>query len=438
LLEPAQIVLVVAILGPLVSAIIAGSVMLVGSGMPGERAVVGILWAGLLGTLLASTFIAVAYATSWPFPMRGEIDLGSWIAIGDYEIPAVFLVDQYAAAFSLLGAVLTALVARFSETYLHKDPGFFRFYVLLGLFAAGTQLLAFAGSLDLFFAGWESIGIASALFIGFFHERAEPVRSAIRAFTTYRMCDVAFLVAIVATHELVGSTRLSDLGRAESLATLEVSVIAFLLLIAAFGKSAQLPFSGWLVRAMEGPTPSSALFYGGISIHAGLYLLLRTAPVLGMAPGAAAFGATVGLLTAFYASAVVRTQADAKGALAQATLAQIGLILAEICLGWTTLALVHLITHALLRVWQYLRAPNMLHDAHHHAHHERGTPVDAGSDTVFARLRRRLYVEQLHRFRLDDRLDALVMPVLALAHWLQRLDERWFDAVEDRPDETAT
>jgi NADH-quinone oxidoreductase subunit L len=438
LLEPAQVVLVVAILGPLVSAIVAGSVMLVGRAIPGERAVVAILWTGLLATLLASAFIAVAYATSWPFPMRGEIDFGSWIAIGDYEIPAVFLVDQYAAAFSLLGAVLTALVARFSETYLHKDPGFFRFYVLLGLFAAGTQLLAFAGSLDLFFAGWESIGIASALFIGFFHERAEPVRSAIRAFTTYRMCDVAFLVAIVTTHELIGSTRLADLGRAESLATLEVSAIAFLLLVAAFGKSAQLPFSGWLVRAMEGPTPSSALFYGGISIHAGLYLLLRTAPVLDMAPGAAAFGATVGLLTAFYASAVVRTQADAKGALAQATLAQIGLILAEICLGWTTLALVHLVTHALLRVWQYLRAPNMLHDAHHHAHHAHGAMADAGSDTAFARLRRRLYVEQLHRFRLDDRLDALVMPVLAIAQWLQRLDERWFDAIEARQDESVT
>lgn len=432
----AHLALVVAILSPLLAAIIAGSSMLIGSRMPGERTVVRMLWAGLLSALLASVFIATAYATSWPVPLHGEIDFGSWIAIGDYEIPAVFLVDQYAVAFSLLGAVLTALVARFSETYLHKDPGFFRFYVLLGLFAAGTQLLAFAGSLDLFFAGWEAIGIASTLFIGFFHERAEPVRSAIRAFTTYRICDVAFLIAIVATHELVGSTRLSDLGRAESLPTLEVSLIAFLLLIAAFGKSAQLPFSGWLVRAMEGPTPSSALFYGGISIHAGLYLLLRTAPVLGMAPGAAIFGATVGLLTAFYASAVVRTQADAKGALAQATLAQIGLILAEICLGWTTLALVHLVTHALLRVWQYLRAPNMLHDAHHHAHHEHRTHAAPATDTALSRLRGRLYVEQLHRFRLDDRLDALVTPVLALAHWLQRIDERWFDRDERRRTET--
>ena len=189
---------------------------------------------------------------------------------------------------------------------------------------------------------------------------------------------------------------------------------------------------------MEGPTLSSALFYGGISIHAGLYLLLRTAPVLGMAPGAAIFGATVGLLTAFYASAVVRTQADAKGALAQATLAQIGLILAEICLGWTTLALVHLVTHALLRVWQYLRAPNMLHDAHHHAHHEHRAHAEAPADTVLSRIRRRLYVEQLHRFRLDDRLDALTVPVLALAHWLHRLDERWFDREERRLTEIET
>ena len=249
-------------------------------------------------------------------------------------------------AFSLLGAALTALVARFSETYLHREPGYVRFYVLLGIFATGTQLVAFAGALDLLFAGWEAIGIASALFIGFFHERPEPVRSSIRAFTTYRLCDIGFLIAIVATHELIGSTRLADLGQSTTLPAAEVTAIALLLLVTAFGKSAQLPFSGWLVRAMEGPTPSSALFYGAVSIHTGLYLLLRTAPLLNATPVASAVGTTVGILTAWYATAVARTHSDTKGALAQATLAQTGLILAEICLGWTTLALVHLVCHA--------------------------------------------------------------------------------------------
>lgn len=426
-----QLALIIAILAPLIAAILAGSGLLLGERMPGERQVVFLLRVGLLASLVASSALAVAHIGEWPAALSGEVDFGSWIAIGSYEIPAVFYVDDVAVAFSLLGATLTALVARFSETYLHKDPGFFRFHVLLGLFAAGTQLVAFAGALDLFFAGWEAIGIASTLFIGFFHERAEPVRSAIRAFITYRLCDVCFLIAIVAIHELVGSTRLSALAGIDSLPAIEVTVIALLLLFADFGKSAQLPFSGWLVRAMEGPTPSSALFYGGISIHAGLFLLLRTAPLLAAAPVAAAFGVLVGLSTALYATAVARTQADAKGGLAQATLAQIGLILAEICLGWTTLALVHLLGHALLRVWQYLRAPNMLHDAHHHAHHARPGAESLLSRYLPPQLARRLYLAQLHRFRLDDVLDASVAPVLRLAHALNRLDRRWFDAGAD-------
>ena len=427
--------LAVVVLAPLVASVAAGSRLLLGDSWPAERGVATLLRLGLVSSLVASLHIAAAHGGVWQPAVRGEVDFGSWIAIGNYEIPAVFYIDIVAVVFSLLGAVLTALVARFSETYLHKDPGFFRFYVLLGLFAAGTQLLAFAGALDLFFAGWEAIGIASTLFIGFFHERAEPVRSAVRAFVTYRMCDVGFLIAIVLAHELLGSTRLSELGRADQLPGVAVTLLGLLLLLAAFGKSAQLPFSGWLVRAMEGPTPSSALFYGGVSIHAGLYLLLRTSPVLEAAPVAAAFGAVVGLATAAYASAVVRTQADAKGGLAQATLAQTGLILAEICLGLTTLALVHLVSHALLRVWQYLRAPNMLHDAHHHAHHDghaAGPPVLAG-----ARTSRRLYLGQLHRFRLDDRLDAAVAPVIGLARLLQRLDERYLARALGRDAQTA-
>ncbi len=430
MVDPIASAIVVAILVPLVASVIAGSRLLLGDSLPNERRISHLLQFGLAISLAANLIIASGYAGIWTGATRGELDFGSWLAIGSYELPAVFFVDGFSVVFALLGGVMTSLVARFSQTYLHKDPGFFRFHVLLGLFAAGTQLIAFAGALDLFFAGWEAIGIASTLFIGYFHERAEPVRSAVRAFATYRLCDVGFLLAIVAAHELLGSTRLSDLARADTLPAVEVTLIACLLLLAAFGKSAQLPFSGWLVRAMEGPTPSSALFYGGVSIHAGLYLLLRTSPLLEAAPLAAAFGATVGVLTAAYAAAVVRTQADAKGALAQATLAQIGLILAEICLGWTTLALVHLVTHAMLRVWQYLRAPNLLHDAHHHDHHHvfhhAGPLPDRHQSARARRWSRRLYIAQLHRFRFDDRLDTFIAPVVRLARQLQRLDERYF------------
>lgn len=424
-----HVALVVAILAPIVVSLIAGVGIMLTREWPRERAVSAPVRIGLGLSFVSSAIVAMGHFGVFGQPWRGEVEFGNWISIGSYEIPAVFLLDHVSVVFSLLGAALTAIVARFSETYLHREIGYVRFFVILGFFATGTQLVAFAGALDLFFAGWEAIGIASALFIGFFHERAEPVRSSVRAFVTYRLCDVGFLIAIVATHELIGSTRLADLHRATSLPQWEVTMIGLLLLLAAFGKSAQLPFSGWLVRAMEGPTPSSALFYGAVSIHAGLYLLLRTVPLLHATPVASAVGATIGVLTAWYAAAVVRTHSDAKGALAQATLAQTGLILAEICLGLTTLALVHLVSHALLRAWQYLRAPNMLHDAHSHDHHGGAASTSPGRMEPTGALASRFYLGQLHRFRLDDRLDALIAPVLGLARAIDKLDRRYVGAI---------
>ena len=290
------------------------------------------------------------------------------------------------------------------------------------MFATGTQLVALAGALELFFAGWEMIGISSAFFIGFFHERDEPVRSSVRAFATYRLSDAGLLIATVTTFELLGSARFSALRparprcrRPRPRSSLCCSSLS------AMGKSAQLPFSGWLPRAMEGPTPSSALFYGAVSIHAGLFLLLRVWPVLEVSPSPATVGVLVGLATALYAAAVVAVHTDAKGALAHATLAQVGLILAEICLGWTTLALTHLVCHAFLRLGQYLKAPNTIHDTHRlgHGHARPPSLLERGGRR---RLPRALYAASLHRLRLDDRIDTAFAPVLALARGIDRAD----------------
>lgn len=411
---------ILAILAPLIASFLIGVRLLLGDRWLSEVHVARGIRLALLASFVGSVMVGAFHFAILGPAVVGEVDYGSWVRIGNYEVPAVLYVDHVAVVFSLLSAAMTLLVARFSVTYLHREPGFARFYVLLGLFASGTQLVAFAGALDLFFAGWEAIGISSALFIGFFHERPEPVRSALRAFITYRICDLGFLVAIVTTHEHLGSTRLLDLAGIERLPGIEITIIGLLLLVAALGKSAQLPFSGWLVRAMEGPTPSSALFYGGVSIHCGLFLLLRTAPVLEAAPIAATTGVVIGLLTAVYAAAATRTHTDAKGALAQATLAQTGLILAEICLGLTTLALVHLVSHAMLRAWQYLRAPNAIHDAHYYGHHE----ANHGDAEELSKLKRAWYVLPLHRFRLEDRLDAIAEGAMSTARGAHRLDQR--------------
>ncbi len=371
---------------------------------------------------VAASLVATAVHFAVPGQrVIGNIEYGNWLAVGNYAVPLVALVDGIALAFSLLAAALTALVARFSRTYLHREAGFARFFVLLTMFAAGAQLVAFAGALDVFFAGWELIGISSAFFIGFFHDRDEPVRSSVRAFATYRLCDVGLLIAMVTMHEELGSTRFTALAMSGALPGLEAATIAALFLLSAMGKSAQLPFSGWLPRAMEGPTPSSALFYGAVSIHAGLYLMLRVSPVLDAAPVIAAIGVAVGVATAVYAAAVARVHTDAKGALAHATLSQIGLILAEICLGLTQLALVHLVCHALLRAFQYLRAPNTIHDVHQHGHVAHGHMWFA---RVAPRLSARLYSAAVHRLRLDERIDQAIAPVLVAARKLARIDER--------------
>ena len=142
------------------------------------------------------------------------------------------------------------------------------------------------------------------------------------------------------------------------------TVVGLLLLLAACGKSAQVPFSGWLPRAMEGPTPSSAIFYGGISVHAGAYLLLRCQPILEASPIASAAVIVIGLASAIHGTMVARACSDVKTSLAYSSISQLGVIFVEIGLGLSWLALLHIVGHAMVRTLQFLRAPSMLHDYH--------------------------------------------------------------------------
>lgn len=412
--------LLLACLAPLVAGLGVGVADLLGASRR-ERVVAPVVAVAVGLAVLADLGLAAQLLL---VPGLQDLDFGAWLQVGTYVVPVVLRLDAVGGAFALMGALLTLIVARFSRTYLHREPGFLRFHVLLAIFAAGTQLVAWAGALDVMFAGWELMGWTSALFIGFFHERAEPTRSAVRAFATYRLCDAGFLLAIVTTHELTGSTRLDHLAGA-GVDPRATTVVAALFLVAALGKSAQLPFSSWLPRAMEGPTPSSALFYGGVSLHAGLFLVLRTWTTVDASPAVRGAAVAIGLVTAVYAASVARVHADAKGSLVHATLAQVGLILAEIALGWTVLARWHIVGHVLLRAWQFLRAPNTLHDAHRLGH--------AGHDEVApsGRFAVRLHAAALHRLRLDEVLDAMAAPVLRLARALDRVDRAYRRALGD-------
>ncbi len=398
--------------------------LLLGGAAPRESMAYGLTMPGLALSMVLSCLSVILHVAGHPMAVSGDADLGVWLRLGDYEIPAVLTASPTTLGYSALGATLTLVVALFSRSYMHREPGFVRFYAVLGLFAVGTQLVALAGALEIFFAGWELLGLASVLFIGFFHEREEPVRSAVHAFATFRLADAGLLLATVATYALFGSTRFAVLGESAALPALVATGLGLGFLLSAMGKSAQLPFSDWLPRAMEGPTPSSALFYGAISIHAGVILLIRVEPLLAEAPAARAAGVAVGLATAAYAALVARTHPDAKGALAHATLTQVGLMVAEVSAGWPRLALAHLIGHALLRLAGFLRAPNLIHDAHRVGHHP--VPPDLLARTA-PRLARRLYAQAVHRLRLDDRLVRLMTPIMVAGRHLDRLDG-WYRA----------
>jgi NAD(P)H-quinone oxidoreductase subunit 5 len=193
--------------------------------------------------------------------------------------------------------------------------------------------------------------------------------------------------------------------------------------VAVAGKSALLPFSSWLPRAMEGPTPSSAVYYGSLSIHAGCFLLLRAAPLLEQTPAARLLAGAVGVATALFAATTTRVQSDVKSSLAYASLTQVGIIVFEIALGWYTIAFVHLAGHASFRLLQFLSAPNVLHDLHGIGDRPPrfGTRL---SVVVSDRIRQQLFFIALERGFLDTILDRVVVdPFLRVARLLTRLDQ---------------
>src|SRR5262249_10947520 len=187
----------------------------------------------------------------------------------------------------------------------------------------------------------------------------------------YRVSDAALLLAAVVLHHLSSQGDFDRLlgagpwpeGRA-ALTEGQALGVGLLLVVAAAGKSALVPFSGWLPRAMEGPTPSSAVFYGALSVHLGAYLLLRAGPILDASPWLSAVVVALGLATALYAYLAGSVQTDIKSALAFASLVQVGLVVAETGLGFRYVALVHLLGNACLRTLQFIRAPTLLHDYH--------------------------------------------------------------------------
>jgi NAD(P)H-quinone oxidoreductase subunit 5 len=394
----------------------------------GERAV-GRLTAATMLVAMTATVGALVVYTAGHEPHI--ISFGRWFTWGDGSIAFDFLIDGRSLVFAAVTVLICGVVAAFSNRYLHREAGYNRYFVFFAAFVLGMLLVILAASMEVLFAGWELLGLSSALLVGFFHERRAPVVNAMHVFTVYRVSDAAMLGAAVLLHHWIGSGSLAFLfsqatASTVMLSTLQATVIALLLGVAVAGKSALLPFSGWLPRAMEGPTPSSAVYYGALSIHAGCFLLLRAGPLLEQAPLARVAIALAGAATALYAVFVARVQTDVKSALSYAALTQVGLIVVEIALGLYTLAFIHMLGHASYRLLQFLSAPNVLHDLHE-IENAVGLRPAAGRDAhlhdrPFAH-GRTLYLLALERGFLDSLLDRLVItPGLAVVKSLDRMD----------------
>ncbi len=366
------------------------------------------------------------------------IELGHWINIQEqhFHFHLKFVFDRLSVPFVILTYLLCGTIGAFTTRYLHREAGFVRFYVAFSLFMLGMIVASLAGTIEVLFFGWEMVGISSALLIAFFHERRSPVRNGLMAWSVYRIADAAFLLAAVLMHHLTGAGDFDVLmGQGawpDGVATITQSQaiwVGLLLIVAAAGKSALVPFSGWLPRAMEGPTSSSAVFYGALSVHLGAFLLLRISPILELSPWLSGTVIVLGLLTAIYATLVRHVQSDIKTDLAFASLTQVGIIVAEIGCGLHYIALVHILGHAALRTLQLLRAPTLLHDYHVLENALDGhLPQNRGwfRRWLPTSMQQSVYRFALERGYLDEFLNRFfVRPFLSCFRTFDSLERRW-------------
>lgn len=409
----------IAVFAPLAVFVLLGAGWMLGI-RAGERHLVRTTKAGLLVSAGCQLAMLPAFVNGGT-----KFHTADWFRAGEYHFPIELDLSRLATFPALLAVFLLGLIAHFSARYIHRDPGFFRFVLLLNLFASGILVVFTAGSLDILIAGWEAVGISSVFLIGFFQHREQPVAGALRAFATYRVCDIGLLIAAVVLHHEAGSASFRAIDDLHGNAA---TVVAFLLVLASLGKSAQFPFTSWLPRAMEGPTPTSAAFYGALSIHAGAFLLLRSRHLLEHTPAAAWAVVAIGALTTLQATLSSRVSSDAKTALALGAQAQVGLIFVEIGLGWSTLALWHLGTHSVLRTLEFLRAPSVLHE-YHRIHSAAGGEIPPTGQHfqkwIPAGVRLRLYRLALDQGQLDYFVQRLVAnPVGRLTDALVRIETR--------------
>ncbi|MEO5563717.1 MAG: proton-conducting transporter membrane subunit [Chitinophagaceae bacterium] len=352
-----------------------------------------------------------AFALFWLLQGYPTLDIKHLVVFKthDLEIFIDFYFDKITAVYAFVGSVLTFLVAIFSRYYLHREEGFKRFFATLLVFYLGYNIIIFSGNFETLFVGWELLGISSFLLISFYRDRYLPVKNGLKVISIYRLSDICLIVVMWLSHHLwhenITFIKMSDVAlvqeQLQQHGTLAIAISIMLVIIAA-AKSAQLPFSTWLPRAMEGPTTSSAIFYGSLAVHIGAFLLLRTYPFWESNLFIKISIIVIGLATGVIAAGIARVQSSVKTQIAYSSIAQIGLIFIEIALGFHILALIHFGANAFLRTYQLLVSPSVLSYLIHDQFYNFVPKQVTKKDSSFSKLRNSFYILSIKEWNIDS------------------------------------
>ena len=321
-------------------------------------------------SLIACATVAVSFFCFLSFlgtPAQ-EITLFQWIALPGVHADFILRMDPLSQLMTLIITGVGFLIHLYSIGYTEYEQDYARYFAFLNFFIFAMLLLVLAGDLLLLFVGWEGVGLASYLLIGYWYERPQAARAATKAFVVNRIGDFGLLMGLLMTFSLFGSGNIQEIAQRAGEVLVAGSPAALMLVLfyfmGAMGKSAQLPLHVWLPDAMEGPTPVSALIHAATMVTAGVYLLARMNVVVLLAPAAMEIIALVGGVTALFASLCALGQVDLKRVLAYSTVSQLGLMFLACGLGAFYAALFHLTVHAFVKALLFLAAGNIVHKMH--------------------------------------------------------------------------
>ncbi|MDE3138269.1 MAG: NADH-quinone oxidoreductase subunit L [Acidobacteriota bacterium] len=290
------------------------------------------------------------------------INLFTWISVDTLHVPAAILVDPLSITMSLFVTGISALIHLYSTAYMEGEKDFRKFFLYLNLFVFSMLTLVLANNLVLTFVGWEGVGVCSYWLVSFYFDRESAASAGKKAFVYNRVGDIGLLLAMfllfVHTHTL---TYLGIFSSTSLLSPAIATLVVLALLLAATGKSAQIPLFNWLPDAMEGPTPVSALIHAATMVTAGVYLLVRMSPVLALSSSGRMTIAVIGGVTAFVAATIATAQKDIKKVLAFSTVSQIGYMVLAVGVGAYGAAIFLMVSHAFFKALLFLGSGSVIH-----------------------------------------------------------------------------